>query len=309
MKRVTWIAIGAVALLGAGIAAFLNFTPQGRLIGSSYATPTPTALQATPSSSAANLSGLNVAFASVTEGFGGLTELMPELSRRADVEDGWLRVRGVPERAGWYSDRSGPMYYQIVSGDFMVETRARSVLAADGISRPTASFNSAGLVVRDPASDRGTMRWLMYNLGQQAEFYGTEAKTTVPDTGGFHPQKLAGFSSRSTLWLTPLPSNLVEADLRICRIGNEFRFFKKLPGTDGWIEEVHETGTVVMGNGVETPTPGVVENGVIRFIRDDMPETVQVGLISNPGFPPNDGESQFSGMSFSRINSFEACLS
>ena len=308
MKRASWIVIGVAVVLCGGVAAWLTLTPQGRLIGSSYAVPTPVAAEATPASTATDLSFLDVDFASVADGFGGLTELMPDLSHAAEVQDGWLRVRGVPARAGWYSDRSGPMFYRVVSGDFMVETRARAVLASDGTGRPTGAFNSTGLVVRDPSSDRGAMRWLMYNFGQQDGFYGTEAKSTVPDTGGFHVQRLAGFRSRSTLWLTPLPDGVVEASLRICRIGDEFRFFQRVAGADAWTEEAHGAGTVVLGNGTGTPTPGVVENGVIRFVRADMPATVQVGLVSNPGMPPNDGESRFAGIAFTRIDGFEACL-
>lgn len=189
----------------------------------------------------------------------------------------------------------------------MVETHARSVRSEDGVSRPLGSYNSNGLVVRDASGSQGTMRWLMYNFGQQESFYGTEAKSTVPDWGGFHVQRLAGFDSRSTFWLTPLPEGVVEARLRICRVGDEFRFFKLLPGSDSWEEERHAAGTVVLGNGAERPTEGVEDGGVIRFIRPDLPQTVQVGIINNPGMPPSDGEGQFASLSFDRITGFAEC--
>ncbi len=301
-----WI-LGVLALLAIGVFAWLNFTFAGRLIGARHDAPAPVAIKPTARSSAADLSPLSVDFAATRAPLGGLTELMPALSRTAEVIDGRLTLRGVPAKAGWYSDRSGPFAYRIVSGDFMVETTVRAVKAADGRTRPEGRFNSSGLLVRDPASDTGKMRWLMYNIGQQYAFYGTEAKSTVPDIGVWHFQRLAGFQSASTLWLTPLADTIVEARLRICRVGDEFRFFKNLPGSDGWIEEAYTSRTSVMGNGVSKPTPGVEEGGIIRFIRPDIAETVQVGLISNPGMPAHDGVGHFKSITFTRIADFTVC--
>lgn len=308
------LAIGAVAALAVIVVAWANLTMQGRLIsrnlmGYGYATPAPERLAATPATTAVDLSGHDVDFSKTPEPLGGLTELQEGLSRTADIQNQRLALRGVPERAGWYSDRSGPFYYRVVSGDFMVETGVRVVNADDGVARPEGMFNSAGLLVRDPTSDTGSMRWVMYNIGQQAGFYGTEAKSTAPDLGTWHMQRLAGFKSASTLWLTPAPEDIVEARLRICRIGAEYRFFKQLPGSDSWTEETQTSATVVMGNRVSVPTAGVVEQGVVRFIRPDIPEAVQVGLINNPGAPPNDGIGLFSDVRFSRVDDFNACAS
>ncbi len=306
-RMVRWTVLAVFVVVAAALIFFLRFTPQGRLIGMTHVVPPAQQLQPTQESAAADLSASSVDFGFVRDGFGGLRELDPSLRTTAVVEDGWLRVRGVAERAGWYSDRSGPLFYRVITGDFMVETRARSVLTADPARRPTASFNSAGLIVRDAASERGKMRWLMYNFGQQATFYGTEAKNTVPDAGGFHIHRLAGFASHSTLLLTPMPDRIVEADLRICRVGNEFRLFKRLPGASEWAEESQTAETQAQGNGLANPTLGVGASGPIRFIRSDMPATVQVGLVSNPGFPPNDGESRFQHIRFQRIAAFDAC--
>lgn len=308
MRRVLWSLGGVAVLLGGALIYILTATPQGRLIGNSYLIPPPQMLEPTEASIAADLADLDVDFSDTDASLGGLTALVPDLHRTVEIAEGWLRLRGVPEEAGWYSDRSGPFLYRVVSGDFMVETRARSVQSADGESRPLGSYNSNGLLVRDASGDQGDMRWLMYNFGQQESFYGTEAKSTVPNWDGFHIQQLAGFDSRSTFWLTPLPEDIVEARLRVCRIGSEFRFFKQLPGSDAWEEEHNRPDTVVLGNGAERPTAGVDEDGVIRFIRPDLPETVQVGIINNPGMPPHDGEGQFASLSFDRISSFEECL-
>jgi hypothetical protein len=221
----------------AGAGTLLAMLAQGCTSATTrFETPAPRALDPTPQSSAADLSSLDVDFAEVTGGFGGLTELLPSLRIKADVADGLLRVKGVPDRAGWYSDRSGPYFYRAISGDFLVETQVRAVRTDTPAARPAGSFNSAGLLVRDPASSYRQMRWLMYNLGQQNGFYGTEAKSTVPEIGSWHLHQVAGFRSASTLWLTPLPDGIVEGRLRICRVGSEFRMFKQI-GTGAWQEE------------------------------------------------------------------------
>jgi hypothetical protein len=48
--------------------------------------------------------------------------------------------------------------------------------------------------------------------------------------------------------------------------------------------------------------------GTVRFLREDMPLTVQVGLVVNPGGRPNDGEGQFRSIRFRRISDFSPCL-
>jgi hypothetical protein len=189
----------------------------------------------------------------------------------------------------------------------MAETHVRTASVRGETLRPVGKFNSTGLLARDPASARDQMRWVMHNIGMQDSFYGTEAKNTVPADGSWHMQRLAGFRSLSTLYLTPVRDGLMEATLRMCRVGNEFRFFSRLPGESRWREEVHATGTVVQGNGSGKPTPGVQAQGPIRFLRDDMPSTLQVGLISNPGLTEHDGESRFDYLRFRRIESFRTC--
>ena len=309
LRRIIMISAG-VAL--AGLAAFIGTRPATRLIamnlfGPGYAIPPAAPLAATAQSTAADLSAMDVTFATAGPDLGGLVEPLPAMRQSLAMREGWLSLRGVPFHAGWYSDRSGPLLHRVVSGDFLVETRVRAVRAGSTGERPIGSFNSSGLVIRDPASSLGQMRWVMYNIGFQDTFYGTEAKSTVPEIGVFHPHRLAGFRSASTLWLTPVPDGVVEARLRMCRVGGEIRMYRQLPGETGWQEETRTAATQAQGNGLSRPTPGVGDTGPIRFRRDDMPDTVQVGLITNPGFPPNDGEGQFADLRLRRISGFEAC--
>jgi hypothetical protein len=263
--------------------------------------------EATPKSRSADLSRLDAEFGQGPSSLAGLTSLAPKVTLEARVENGWLHLRGAGRIGGWYSDRSGPMLYQNVTGDFLVETRVQSVLAADFSKRPTASFNSAGLVMRDPLSRDENMRWVMYNIGQQDGFYGREAKTTRPYAGRWHQQQLAGFKSLSTFILTKMPDGLVEATIRMCRIGPEIRMYHRYPGETRWSEETQDASTTIQGNGSSEPTPGVVPGGVIRMARPDLPETLQVGVISNPGMSPNDGLSRFSYLRFRRIDDFSEC--
>jgi hypothetical protein len=307
--RTILLSVAALALIGVTTTACVS--PQGQLIarnltGQGFPGPVSAPLAPTAASQAADLSGSSVGFAAGSGA--GLQRLVPSVITRDVVEEGWLKMAGRPVLGGWYSDRSGPMAYTIVTGDFLAETRVRAVKAGAPTGRPTGAFNSAGLLVRDPASGPGTMRWAMFNIGMQEEFYGTEIKMTVPDFGGRNPHGLAGMKSRSTLWLTPVPDGIIEAELRLCRVGGELRFFHRLAGATGWTELQRTPQTTVQGNGSARPTAGVPDaSGPMRFTRTGLPDTVQIGLIVNPGMPPSDGEGWFDGLRLTRITSADQC--
>lgn len=226
------------------------------------------------------------------------------------VVDGWLRFRAGKRMSGWYSDSSGPLLHLNVRGPFMVEAEVSANRQDNPAAAPSASFSSTGLLIRDPASKTDRMRWVMYNFGFQEKFFGSETKTTRDASGGWHFHELGGFRSRSTLYLTERPASPPSAILRMCRIGEEIRFYWKRSADDTWREEVQDSTTTVQGNGAGEPTPGVQPGGPLRVLRPDLPDLVQVGLIANRGMPEDkvDGESRARYMRFQRVSSFDACL-
>ncbi|MEM9070650.1 MAG: hypothetical protein AAGE52_19240 [Myxococcota bacterium] len=199
----------------------------------------------------------------------------------ADVEiaDGSLQISfraESPARNAWFGDDVGPALTQQVTGDFLVilEVDAHRVGAPD--EAPTGEFNSAGLLVRDPASTRpGNQNWVMWNVGRQGDSncgtgprsvaVGSEGKTTV--------------DSRSTLCLNP---GTARGELALCRVGASVRLLRNLDGDDGWAE-YH------------------------AYERADFPETVDVGVLANAWATPPDLHAEFRRIEFSVPDGLESC--
>ena len=129
---------------------------------------------------------------------------------------GWLTIEPRPSN-GWYQDGMGPMLYKDLEGDFLVETRVVTHSRNAPDLPPRASYNSAGLIVRDPASEKGKQNWVVVNVGQQDGFAGSEAKTTV--------------NSRSNLELQRGSHN---GRLRLARIGSTVYALRMLDGEGEW---------------------------------------------------------------------------
>jgi hypothetical protein len=240
---------------------------------------------------APDLSPLNNEF---TDGIGKLSWLDPEGVNAPSVKDSYLMVRNTDRTPVWFEDGSGTMLYAYVSGDFMVESKLTSNLLSDITKRSDSRFTSAGLAVRDPASTAGNMRWMVFNVGSQDGFFGTEVKTT----------RVEG-SSSSTWFSNRIEGSSNEAQLRICRIGPELRFFLKPAGTTNWTEEMNSATTVRSGS--STVVPGVTANSPLRFQRSDLPAVLQVGLMTNDINVAGTGEGRFDYLRFQRINNFENC--
>jgi len=120
-----------------------------------------------------------------------------------------------PTPSGWFRDEDGPFFYKKVTGDFMIEVQVEATSLTDFSLPPSLPFSSAGILVRDPASSTvpNAENWVMYDVGRQRAFVGTEGKTTV--------------ESDSVLILQPGPNS---GRLRICRVGSTVILARRLAG-------------------------------------------------------------------------------
>jgi hypothetical protein len=212
----------------------------------------------------------------------------------------------------WYSDAQAPFAYKLVTGNFVAEISVRVASTAapmDPAIAPHGPFNSAGFVIRDPASANrsptstyaapmGHASWLMYNMGFQLNGFAREAKTTLPSGDGG--------SSYSTLYLNATPPGVYSGRLRVCRIGSTFRMFHMQADEREWIEEQRAATTQLFGNGAGRPTPGVAD-GLIRFVRTDLPPVLQVGVVANAWAPPYQTEAQFDYIHFGAVATAADC--
>lgn len=164
-----------------------------------------------------------------------------------------VMIPAVFNQNGWFGSSVGAFRYKLVEGDFVV---ASHIIAGnvnspnDDTVPPTGTYNSAGFVVRDPASFQpDNENWLMYNHGAQVfspsagHSLATETKTTVEST--------------SVLTLRPTMTPTSNAgQLALCRRGNLFHMFKWMDDEADWTLEA-------------------------TYSRPDLPQTLQVGAVVN----------------------------
>ena len=170
-----------------------------------------------------------------------------------------------PNSAVWYQNWRGPMSFKNVTGEFSFTTEIH-VTDRDDIGSSDADdvpgdgqFSLAGAMIRtprkiaDPAADwnLGSMQddgtnngenyvFLSAGYGNADNEFSLEVKTTR--------------NSDSQLELTPLGQDVNTVTVQISRVGTSIITMYQLPGSD-W--QVHR-----------------------RYARPDMPETMQVGLVS-----------------------------
>lgn len=176
------------------------------------------------------------------------------------------------DRIAWYMDDAGPLVYKQITGDFLAEIQLRVGSVKEPNRAPYGSFNSAGFVVRDPASKDGDQNWIMYNFGNQYMGFGREAKTTE--------------DSESVLSIYDAPSKYNSGKLRVCRIGSTFYLYHWMENEKKWIAEA----------------------AAEEFERDDIPQTVDVGMIINASGTPKETRAEFDYVRFGKVGSKEECV-
>lgn len=172
------------------------------------------------------------------------------------------RMTMQPHTVVWYQNWRGPIAYQEITGDFVVTseiivTDRDDVGGSDADDIPQeAQFSLAGVMIRtprditDPAVDwqPGTMLDDGTNIGENYVFlsigHGTDGQLSL--------EAKTTRNSDSQLELTPINTNTIT--LQIARVGDSVFSLYQLPGQE-WV--VHR-----------------------RYTRADMPETIQVGLVS-----------------------------
>lgn len=165
-----------------------------------------------------------------------------------------------PHTTVWYADYKGPLYYKVARGDFMITSKmAFSNRAGDDI--PGSDFSLAGLMIRTPKSlTTGSSGWVP---GQEnyifiSSGYASDQHASCPGCPGPHFEIKSTINSNSNLTILPLDST--EVILRAVRVSDYiFVLFS-------------------VNNGGSFDVAG-------RFYRDDMPDTVQVGLVSYTDWP------------------------
>lgn len=163
---------------------------------------------------------------------------------RFDEENGQRHLVIEPKVSSWYEDIIGGFLYREIAGDFEVTARVHA--SGRKGATPTRSFSLGGLMVRAPREvtaeniEPNKENWLFLTTG------------TVDRPG--EPQFEAKTTMNSVSTLRSYPARRGWLDLRIVRLKELFTLLYRYDGEE-W-------------------------NYLDQWVRPDLPETLQVGLIA-----------------------------
>jgi len=170
-------------------------------------------------------------------------------------------MRLTPVASSWYQDNAGPFVYREISGDF-VATVELEVSRRDGLpGRPSSNYSYGGLMIRalrpftnagaNPGSD-----WVAGTENRIALNFGTANPVAQPNPDLWEvivsDTTNSGGTFYSSTQAVPVGENRVT--LQMVRIGSAILLLRRHPGGD-WIVES-------------------------QFDRPDLPDTVQIGIVT-----------------------------
>ena len=121
-------------------------------------------------------------------------------------------------RSMWFNERSGPLMYKSVSGDFSMTSRVHVRLQSNPNFPPFDSFRFGGLMIRDPRSTIGNENYVFSVLGNRGDYLAAETKTTINGTSQVQGPSWYGG----------------DIDIRLCRVGNTIKLYNKRVDENAW---------------------------------------------------------------------------
>ena len=183
------------------------------------------------------------------------------------------RLHIIPQqKVTWYKAKNGPFIYTLIEGDFTLTARVLTRQTDQPEQFPNDQdrrYEYAGIMMRNPASDSsGLENYLFAVVGFHRRNLAVETKSTTNDVSEMVQDKA---------WQSG------DAELRICRVGQDFYLFKRHLGDSEWTLQQ-------------------------SFERPDIGETVQAGLISYAQNESPDLDAAFEYVSFQRISHPADCI-
>jgi hypothetical protein len=183
------------------------------------------------------------------------------------LEGGRLHMRPTKNTV-WYKKDQGPGLVKLVTGNFKVSSIVRARKASAPSEYVSNGYQFAGLIARDPASAKPDAKenYVFNVVGYRGDYLSVETKTTKRDHSDVE----------GPAWPT------ADAELRICRINDVFRVYKRPIGEKTW-----ELG--------------------FTYERGDLPATLQVGPIAYTFTDQYDLDGSFEEIRFAPVRTVEDC--
>jgi len=189
----------------------------------------------------------------------------------ATVEEtgGQLRLEPGPSTV-WYNTSSSILIHRSVAGNFRATARVTTFGLAAPDDPPDPTYRLGGIAARDP--DDTTENYVFVVVGADDADLSAEAKTTVDSSSTFEGPAWPGG----------------EAELRICRLGDDFHLLVRPTGGGAWQQP--------WSAGLDSPS------------RPDLPPILQVGAVAYANTSPADLSVRFDSIDFRRPFTLADCL-
>ncbi|HJW21989.1 MAG TPA: hypothetical protein VJ506_06145 [Candidatus Limnocylindrales bacterium] len=225
-RRLGSVVILASVLVIAGCGTTSSGSPG---TGSSTSSSTSTGGQTSTSQSTGSSTATGPASSSIP-GFDGWRTINPTALDIGPTQTGFGMT--LKKRAAWSGTRLGVLFYTTMDGDFRLTATVRASRTSDSSKDPggDGSIQMAGLMVRRESS---TESWVLLEVGGDATGLAVATGSTVDGVGRL-------VASRWT-------DN--EADLKICRTGTTFTYWKRTADSDNdWTAAGHVERKDLGGN-------------------------------------------------------------
>lgn len=166
----------------------------------------------------------------------------------------------------WYQGSTKSMVFKLVTGtNWKITATVAPRRRTDAGVPPVNPLHVGGLMVRDPASAGGNTENYIFTMAGSSEFSTPTVEIKSTDDG------VSTFAEPD--WPNP-----AAAQLRMCRIGDAFYLYKRVPQQGQW----------QLSDANNAPAP---------VMRPDLPETLQLGIALNFSGPQNDLAVAFTDLS------------
>lgn len=196
----------------------------------------------------------------------GWSVLNPDDASVAE-EGGALAVEPGPSTL-WFDGSSSILVWKQVTGNFRVSARVRARRASQPDQVPDELIHLGGLMARDGGAP--AENYVFAVVGRDENDLSVEAKTTADGSSTYEGPAWAG----------------AEAELRLCRLGSEFRLYARPLAGGAWQQPF--------------PTLSTVD-------RPDLPATLQVGANAYAFQPDADLRVTWESIDFYRPQTLADC--
>jgi DNA-binding beta-propeller fold protein YncE len=234
---------------------------------------------------------------------------LPEWHRN-EVEEGWGinkletwdidtsrpgHMRLVPHSSSWYENWTGAYAYKPVTGDFVATMRMRANRRNGLSGRPSSAYSLGGIMVRTPRGltnaapvpDPGpnvVLPWPPPPLGQPNHY-------TTPWQPGTENYIFLSFGNADTAWGNVPDTWYCEVKTTINSVSTLYAVQSGIPANNDLITlQFIRRGPVFLLLRRHGDGPWIIEN---RFVRNDMPATLQVGITTYTDWNSVSGQNEF----------------